>query len=148
MILFEDTRNKIGKHKELNKKLAELGHEVNRFQLCVGDYARVDKMDVYVDTKKDWLELASNICGKQHVRFRNECLRAKKLGYRLIILVEEAVNIDCWTSPKRANGKLICEVNPYTLEKAMQTMTERYGVEFRHCAKDKTAEVLLEILGG
>lgn len=148
MILFEDTRNQIGKHKVLNEKLKELGHVVRRTKLYVGDYSRVDSMAVCVDTKKDWLELASNICGRQHVRFREECLRAKEAGIKLIILVEEAANIDCWTSPKRANGKLICEVNPYTLEKAMQTMTERYGVEFRHCAKDKTAETLLEILGG
>ncbi len=86
MILFEDTRNQIGKHKRLNADLEKLGHTVERTKLYVGDYADASNMKVYVDTKKDWVELAGNICGKQHERFRNECLRAQNMGYKLVFL--------------------------------------------------------------
>lgn len=149
MILIEDTRNQIGKHKVLNEQLKALGHTVVRSKLYVGDYAKINDMSVCIDTKKDWLELASNICGKQHARFRSECERALACGVKLIVLVEEQINLENWTSPvRKMTGQPICRVNPITLQKAMETMTERYNVEFMHCAKDKTAQMIISILGG
>ncbi len=149
MILVEDTRNQIGKHKILNEQLKALGHTVVRSKLYVGDYSKINDMTICVDTKKDWLELASNICGKQHARFRSECERALASGINLVILIEEACDIENWTSPiRKTTGKPICAVNPITLKKAMETMTERYNVEFIHCSKDKTAEMIVSILGG
>lgn len=145
MIIFEDTRNQLGKHEELNKQLEELGVTVIRSKLYVGDYARMDNMKICVDTKKDYKEIANNICGSQHTRFRNDCIRAQQANIRLIILIEEAVPIEEWTSPKKRNGQPICQAKPQVLRKAMATMSEKYGVEFRHCKKSETAKTLIEI---
>ena len=113
----------------------------------MGDYARLDKQDIAIDTKKDWVEVAGNICGKQHERFRNECLRAKSVGIRLIILVEEQICLEQWKSPLNRQKKAYTQVKGETLAKAMRTMTEKYGVEFINCSKERTAEVILNLLG-
>ena len=148
MIIVEDTRNQVGKHKEINNMLNLLGYTVVRNKLFVGDYSRLDNMTVCVDTKQDWVELAGNICGKQHERFRNECLRAQNAGIKLIILVEEDLSIEAWKSPRKRNGALISQVSNTVLQKAMLTMTAKYGVEFMHCNKRDTATKIIQILGG
>lgn len=148
MIIVEDTRNQIGKHKELNKDLESYGHFVVRSKLYVGDYSRLDNMSVCIDTKKDWLELAGNICGKQHKRFREECLRAKISQIQLYILVEEEVSINEWKAPIKRNGQVISRVSPAMLSKAMSTMSDKYGVKFLNCSKEKTAEEIVKLLGG
>lgn len=124
MILIEDTRNQIGKHKKLNDEFNKLGVPVVRNKLYVGDYARMDNLTTCIDTKKDWVELAGNICGKQHERFRAECIRAKDADIRLVILVEEETPIEQWKSPRKRNGRLISQVSNIVLSKAMKTMTE------------------------
>lgn len=148
MILIEDTRNQIGKHKTLNDKLNSLGVAVVRSKLYVGDYARIDDLTTCIDTKKDWVEVAGNICGKQHDRFRAECMRAKDAGIRLVILVEEEIPIEQWKSPRKRNGRLISQVSNTVLSKAMKTMAEKYGVEFKNCSKQYTAQTIIELLGG
>lgn len=148
MILIEDTRNQIGKHKTLNDQLNSLGVAVVRSKLYVGDYARIDDLTTCIDTKKDWVEVAGNICGKQHDRFRAECMRAKDAGIRLVILVEEETPIEQWKSPRKRNGGLISHASNIVLGKAMKTMTEKYGVEFKNCNKKDTAKTIIELLGG
>lgn len=148
MIIVEDTRNQIGKHQLLNKQLTDLGYEVVRTKLYVGDYTRLDNMSICIDTKKDWVELAGNICGKQHTRFREECLRAKSAHIRLFVLVEEEISIEEWNSPRRRNGSKICNVSKEILNKAMSTMSGKYGVQFLNCSKKETAKKIIEILGG
>ena len=44
--------------------------------------------DVTVDTKKDIQELVGDICGKQHARFRDECILAQNNGIKLYVLVQ------------------------------------------------------------
>ena len=148
MIFIEDTRNQRDKHTKLNLDLKALGHEVIRSKLYVGDYALVTDMSTCIDTKKDWVELAGNICGKQHKRFREECERAKDAQIRLIVLVEEETPIEDWKSPVKRNKEPVCRVSNEVLKKAMKTMTERYGVEFKNCSKNQTAKKILEIFGG
>ena len=43
-----------------------------------------------VDTKKDIQELVGDICGKQHARFRDECILAQNNGIKLYVLVQNA----------------------------------------------------------
>lgn len=56
----------------------------------------VKKMDflgtynVTVDTKKDIQELVGDICGKQHARFRDECILAQNNGIKLYVLTQNA----------------------------------------------------------
>lgn len=146
MMLIEDTRNQVGKHKQLNQDLQSLGVQVVRSKLYVGDYARIENQTVCIDTKKDYVELASNICGSQHKRFRDECLRAKTVGIRLVILVEEEIPAELWKSPLKRNLEPYTRVKGETLAKCMETMHQKYGVEFKWCAKKDTAKTIMEIL--
>lgn len=146
IIIVEDTRNQIGKHKALNDEFNKLGVPVIRSKLYVGDYSRLDDQTVCIDTKKDWIELAGNICGKQHERFRNECMRARDADISLIVLVEEETPILEWKAPIKRNGQAISRVSPAMLSKAMSTMSDKYGVRFIHCAKSESAALILKML--
>lgn len=148
MIIVEDTRNQIGKHDKLNKDLENLGVKVVRSKLYVGDYSLLSDQTVCIDTKKDWLEVAGNICGKQHERFRAECLRAKEAEILLIILVEEETPVELWKSPQNRLKVPLTRVSCETLSKAIKTMTEKYGVKFVNCNKNDTAKKILELLKG
>lgn len=112
MILLEDKGQKKGQHEDKNIYWTELGIEVAQVPLPVGDYVLADnkvmdvifrkdkrgiplkKMDflgtydVCVDTKKDIQELVGNVCGKQHARFRDECILAQNNGIKLYVLVQ------------------------------------------------------------
>lgn len=137
MIILEDKAQQDKKHELKHKKFAEMGVEVVRVPLPVGDYVLMNdriqdvidrktgrnkgvigtkivtlkngkkvernvydygvdlkKMDfvgtydVCVDTKKDIEELVNDIIGKQHERFRDECIFAQNNGVKLYILVE------------------------------------------------------------
>ena len=111
-IIIEDIGNKDKQH-ELKHQYWESNSVLwKRYPLPVGDYIlyndlvgdviqrkskrgiSIKKMDflgtykVCVDTKKNIQELVSNICGKQHERFRDECILAQNNGIKLYILVE------------------------------------------------------------
>ncbi len=127
-IIVVDTRQQDGRHALKDAYFEEHGVKTVRSKLIVGDYARIDNQTVSVDTKRNILELAGNICGKQHERFRNECIRARDCGIKLIILSKRT------------------QVSGETLGKAMKTMTEKYGVQFEFCAVDATAKRIIDIL--
>lgn len=155
MVILEDTRNQVGKHQNIRHQLAALGHQVARSKLYVGDYQLANNGAVVVDTKKDVLELAMDIC-RDHDRFRRECEKAHDAGIRLIILTEEQLpegGIAAWKSPRwktpgkdHRAGDPISRVKPETLYKAMHTMSGRYGVEFRFCRRDETGQVVVDLL--
>lgn len=145
--LIEDTRQQHGKHDLKAKYFAENEISVIRTKLYVGDYSRLDNQLLTVDSKKDVSEIAANICGPQHERFRNECLRAQEYGIKLVVLIEEEVSdLAEWKSPRKKNGQPYTHVSGATLKKAMQTMTEKYGVEFRFCQKAEAGQRIVEIL--
>ena len=142
MIIAIDTRQQAGRHVEKNIYFKEHGHKTVRTKLFVGDYALLHDQTLCIDTKRTITELAGNICGKQHERFRNECVRAHDTGIQLIILVEQIPphnNLDEWTSS-------VTQIKGSTLKKAMETMTERYGVQFEFCRTSDTAKRIVDIL--
>ena len=146
MIIVEDTRNQVSKHRLLNDTLATKGFTVVRSKLFVGDYTCLDNQTVCIDTKKDINEIAGNICGKQHERFRAECIRARDNFIKLIILIEEIPpnnDLAQWTSRKRKSDK---QVKGETLKKAMQTMHEKYGVVFEFTTRELCANRIIDIL--
>lgn len=150
VIIQEDTRQQAGKHDLKHDWFAAHGVELVRSKLPFGDYALVPP--VAVDTKKDMEEIAANICGKEHTRFINECKAAKAAGCTLVILVENTVGIrelsqvHTWVNP-RAIYSRNC-VQGSRLQKAMETISERYGVRFLFCQPEESAERILAILWG
>ena len=148
MVIIEDTRNQQSKHALLNKQLTELGHSVVRSKLFVGDYAEARNQSICIDTKKDILEVAGNICGKQHTRFREECIRSMCADIKLYVLIEEETPIEQWESPRNRKGQLLSQVKGETLFKCMVTMHQKYGVVFVQCDKEHTAKKIIQILKG
>lgn len=141
MYIVIDTRQQAGKH--------EMKVRTVRSKLIVGDYARLDNQTVSVDTKKDIIEIAGNICGKQHDRFRAECERARECGIQLVVLIEEMPprgDLALWTARKNRTGKPLTQVKGETLKKAMATMTERYGVVFEFTTRENCPRRIVEIL--
>ncbi|MBO7733942.1 MAG: hypothetical protein J6S67_15365 [Methanobrevibacter sp.] len=193
MILVEDKAQKIDQHEMKNRWWGSEGIQVMRYPLPVGDYIIADekvmelikrkqkrnveikKMDfvgtykVCVDTKKDIQELIGDICGKQHDRFRDECLFAKNNGIKLYILVENTAitinerkgiyspyidslnNLHRFVNPRLfiwRGGKQMypTATKGMTLKKACLTMTQKYGVEFVFCRPNEAAEKVIELL--
>ena len=157
MILIEDTRNQVGKHKNISLYCQRHKIELIRKKLEVGDYAFPDGR-ISVDTKQDMMEICKDIMSSDHRRFRAECERAKDMGIQLIILIEEQVpfgDIALWEVPRwRTSGRYhrfgdpMTLVDPKALKKAMMTMTVKYGVKFRFCHRRETPRKLIKYLNG
>lgn len=159
MVLYEDTRNQVGKHKNIEAYCKRKNIDIVRQKLEVGDYM-LDPVNgrISVDTKQDLMEICKDIMSVDHRRFRSECIRAKELGIKLFILVEELPpygRVDMWEVPvwKNSNewhkyGDPMTRVEPRTLRKAMETMTGKYGVEFRFCTRRQSPQRVIKYLKG
>lgn len=198
-IILEDIGNKQYYHELKHMYFRSHDIHLERYPLPVGDYilmndkvsdviARkskrgisVKKMDflgtynIAVDTKKDMQEITGNICGKQHERFRDECILAKNNGIKLYVLIENIEGISCiddvsekwvnprlqimeadkskiigyWTSgkPKYAHKqKYPNATKGAILAKAMYTMQNKYGVEFAFCSPQQAGEEIIKLL--
>lgn len=148
MVIIEDTRQKSGMHELKHSHFDEMGVQLVRNMLPFGDYAVPPK--VSVDTKANMDEIAHNI-GSDHKRFKRECIAARDAGCQLIILVENSDGISSVNDVhKWINPDLIYRPRAITgerLEKAMKTMTERYGVRFEFCEPEEAAVKIMELLG-
>ena len=169
MIILVDSRQQEGKHNLKEKWFAEHGIETRRTKLYVGDYTLPTDQSVCIDTKKDIQELVSDICGKQHERFRNECIRAQEAGIRLIILTENRgghikdniiqptiTSLDelhRWKNPRLfifygGKQKYPRATRGVVLMRSCMTMEQKYGVKFLFTTPEKSAEKIVELLKG
>lgn len=150
MTIIEDTRQQEGKHRTKHEWFDNNSVKLVRCKLPFGDYAPVPA--VSIDTKKDMEEIAGNICGKrdEHDRFIRECKAARDAGCKLIFLIEnengirDISEVHTWINP-RVIYSPNC-VQGARLQKAMETITERYGVQFLFCAPSESAQRITEIL--
>ena len=151
MILIEDTRQVVGKHKLKNEYFEKMGIEVVRSKLLFGDYQNPQNPSIAIDTKKDIQELIGDLT-KDHERFRNELLLSKKCGAKLIILIEDekvtCIN-DLYTwynwrlkkSPKATKGSTLAKML-YTIE----NNTEDYNCQFLFVKKAECGAKIIELL--
>ena len=150
MVIFEDTRNKPEKNKHIRQQLEALGYKVERTKIYCGDYTFPTNQSICVDTKKDMNEIESNLI-HDHERFKNECIRAKEAGIKLVILIQDPklkqlsdvfgwYNIRKKWSPKAASGR--------QLAKMMYTMSDKYGVNWRFTTSENCGKTIIGILGG
>ena len=106
--------------------------------------------DWVADTKENMDEIANNICGAEHKRFINECKAAKAAGCDLYILVENDLGISKlsevhrWENPRSAYSPKCVQGD--RLQKAMETIQERYGVTFLFCAPKESAGIIRELI--
>ena len=193
-MIFEDEGQKIGKHTSKNSYWKNHGVEVVRVPLPCGDYVKANEKildvlkrkqerglkpkkmdflgtyDVAIDTKFSIQELVGDICGKQHERFRDECILAQNNGIQLYVLVQN--DIECvskkhdlynypihdlkqlhrWVNKRlwiRKNGKQVYPkaTRGITLMKACYSMEKKYDVKFLFCTTQEAGAKVLEILG-
>jgi len=148
MVIIEDTRQKQGMHEIKHAHFDEMGVRIVRNMLPFGDYAKPPTISI--DTKKNMDEIASNI-GNDHQRFKRECIAAKEAGCQLIILVENEEGITSvnevheWINPEAIFRPRA--ITGDRLEKAMKTMSERYGVRFEFCTPEEAADKIIKLLG-
>lgn len=150
MIILEDSRQQAGKHEEKHTRWREWNDEVIRSKLVVGDYALPPA--VSVDTKASLSEIAQNIGGSaaEHERFRNELKLARACGCVLYILIENKdgvarlEDVRKWQNPRLAVSPKA--ITGPRLERAMRTMSERYGVRWAFCRPEEAAQIIKDIL--
>jgi ERCC4-type nuclease len=131
-------------------------------KLFVGDYMSLDNPRLVIDRKQNLHELCGNVC-QQHERFRAEMQRAKENGIKIIFLCEHGRNIKTlddvlwWTNPRETYREKVKGVwvtkhrkvmQGDTLFKILNTMQNRYGVEFLFCEKKDTGKRIIELLRG
>ena len=196
MIIVEDKANQLGKHETKNKYWREHGIEVIRAPLPVGDYILVNdkvqdvldrkaqrgvepkKMDfvgtysVCVDTKFSIQELVSDICGKSHNRFRDECILAANNNIQLYVLVENdgqlvydrngiyiynktitaLEDLHSWVNPRlwvlhHGRQKYPSATKGIVLQKACATMEKKYApLKFVFCGSKDSGKKIIELL--
>lgn len=193
IMIVEDRGQQAGKHETKHQWFDSHDVELLQAPLPVGDYILytdtvadviqrktkrgidLKKLDflgsykVCVDTKRDMTEIEGNICGKQHGRFKDECVLAQNNSVQLYILVENQDGISCleevsaWENPRTERYEMIVSKHregkwksvpqpkapPTTgerLAKCMRTMQERYGVKFLFCHPDEAGERILQLL--
>ena len=148
MVIVEDSRNQVGKHKNINAYLESVGVRVLRSKMIVGDYTLPADQRICIDTKKDMVEVSQNIF-QDHKRFKAECELAKDCGIHLVVLIEDntVANWDellKWTNPQPNRSALT--PNGERCFKVMKAMEYSYGVESQFCKKKDTGKRILQIL--
>jgi len=168
-IIIEDTRNQPGKHKNIYAFCESNGVRIVRSKLTVGDYSLPTNQTVCVDTKYGLQEVYGNLV-QDHDRFRRECVLAQELGIRLIVLVEQdgidgVYDVFLWKNPRYERymflkhgheaGRFLgtklpkqAPIDSARLQTMMETMSQKYGVEWQFCRKSETGLRICEILMG
>lgn len=172
MILLEDTRNQIEKHKAKNKWFEENGIKVRRTKLYVGDYTLPTNQSICVDTKENILEIISDVCGKQHARFIREIERAEEINAMLYVLIEnndgvkELRDLFKWQNPRTHRYNKIrymhergmwlntplpksAPTSGQTIAKALLTIESKHpNVKFLFCKPSDAGRRVIELLEG
>ena len=147
MVLLEDTRNKIGKHKNIHAYCDRHNIEIVRQCLSVGDYMLPDG-NISVDTKSTLEEISQNLMNhSDSSRFWNEIRRSKELGIKLIILVEAGPAVKNINDVARWKSKY-SPVTGRALIDAMVRLDYSDGTVFKFCSKASTARRIIELLEG
>ena len=167
-ILYEDTRQKKGKHDRKNLWWHSHGVTVVRKKLNFGDYV-TDGSNVSIDTKANLQEICGNL-GKDHARVVREVERARDAGYRLVFLVEVGGNykgvddVERWTNDvcKRCGEYRAKACDPScdrckrfkrkpmqgkTLAKIMHGMERDHGCRFEFAHPLMAAKRICDVLG-
>ena len=165
-----DTRQKRGKHENIDRWFDLHGVEYEYRKLDTGDYATDDlSSNILVDTKKGLSEVAMDV-GRDHARFVREIERANTAGFRLVVLIEVGgpySTIDAiagWTAiPCRncanrrygscdphASGCARFRNRPMqgeTVLKIMRRLEENHGCRFEVCRPSQSSRRICELLG-
>lgn len=149
MTLIEDTRNKVGKHKNIAAYCQRCGIELVREKLDYGDYM-FPGGHISIDTKQNLEEVASNLLNRSHrdsIRFWNEVRNAHKNGIKLVILVEHGGEIKTINDVPKWKSKYSQVTGRRLIDEMIRTEMA-YGVRWCFCDRRSTAKRIIEILSG
>jgi hypothetical protein len=162
-ICIADTRNQVDDFAV--KSIESQGYKVKRMTLPFGDFALIDNLTCAVDIKSSGggiVEIARNICSKDHERLKREIMKCADWGGEICFLVAnndgitKVEQLAQWKSPCYKSGKLrgkpFTQVKGETLMKAIQTMSQPnyyangLTVHFSFCSKENAGKKIIEIL--
>ena len=148
MHIIVDTREQ--KYSHVTDFFDKVGVKWIRSKLICGDYQDPLNPKIVIDRKKDLQEVVGNVT-TQHTRFVKEVELAKELGFKLIILIEEPSVTSLNDVPSWYNWRLKTNKKAVTgkkLYRIMNTMKDKYGVEWMFTTKENCGKRIVELLGG
>lgn len=147
-----DSREKAKAIKEIISEFNRQGVKYYVSKLYVGDYMNLENPRLLIDRKQNLSEICGNVGGStaEHERFRNELLRAKDAGLKVIILIEHGNGVKClediqlWENPRlKQHPNATTGVKLY---KILKTMRDKYDLRFEFCDKKETGKRIIELL--
>lgn len=145
MVLIEDTRNKVGKHRNVAAYCEKNGVELVRHKLEVGDYA-FPGGHIVIDTKENLSEVATNLMNRNDAaRFWREVRAAQLAGIKLVVLVEHGGQIKSINDVPKWSSKY-GRVTGRRLVDEMVRLEYSYGVRWVFCDKRVTGKRIIELL--
>ena len=151
MMIQVDSREKAHIIRHILEDFDSMGIEHFSCKLPVGDYANFHRPGIVVDRKHNLAEVVMNV-GQDHKRFVAELERARRLGVKLVVLVEHSLSIRKledvihWKNPRLAVSPLA--ISGERLYKIMVSLAQKYGFEWQFCEKRYTARRIVQILEG
>lgn len=149
-MLIIDSREKPKAIGNIIKTIEEANIPYMVSKLPVGDYMDYNRPGLIIDRKQNIAELAKN-CTSDRVRFRDELERAKAVGAKLIILVEQNRFKDRgeWIHVDKIED-LVLWSGPYTtmkgerVYKVLASWCSKYDLEIQFCDKQSTGKRILQ----
>lgn len=146
MKILHDTRDKAGKHVNVDSYLSRHGHEVIYRKLDVGDITLDGDESICIDLKRNLEELSRNLMNRSDKsRFYKEIRRAKECGIKLYVLCEHGSSVKTITDVATWRSSY-SGVSGRDLMERIYSAHIGYGVEFLFCDKRSTGRVVAEIL--
>lgn len=153
-MLLVDSREKPKAIKTILKEFEREGVPYSVTKLFIGDYQDYGNPFLIIDRKQSIQELAAN-CTRDHDRFKRELERAKAVGAKLVILVEQNryKDRDKWIHVKGIEDIMLWS-SPHTtivgekVYRVLRAWRSKYDIDIQFCDKRQTGKRILEILYG
>lgn len=153
-MLLVDSREKARAIKNILKEFEGKGVPYSVTKLFIGDYQDYGNPFLIIDRKQSIQELVAN-CTRDHDRFKRELERAKAVGARLIILVEQNryKDRDKWIHVEGIEDIMLWS-SPHTtivgekVYRVLRAWMAKYDIDVQFCDKRQTGKKILEIIYG
>ena len=153
-MLIVDSREKPKAIKTILSQFEAEGVPYMVSKLPIGDYMDFQRPSLIVDRKQNIAEIAKNVT-TDRARFVRELERAKSVGSKLVILVEQNryKDRDKWIHVEDVSDLMLWS-SPHTKirgEKVFRVLSEliyKYDISVEFCDKRSTGKRILEIIYG